>query len=168
MPHHTNRLRKFWEMVYRWLLVRGFSHEEAEDKAQELTADVPPEVLAGTTARWRAWVRKAATNKGWDYVRRTYAEKKALAEYLRRWLDRTSSVPITDEAAEWLLSAVGETLSRLHDDERHILFLRYWLGYSAQEIADELNVDVAAARKRLQRARDRFRDEWDEGPQGQA
>lgn len=163
MPY---RLRQFWDMVYRWFLARGFPHDEAENMAQELAADVPRDVLAGSVARWRAWICRAARNRGYDYFRRNYAEKKALAEYLRQRQERSPSLPITDQDTERLLGIVGQTLSRLTQDERHILFLRYWLGYSAQGIGDELGVDVPTARKRLQRARDRFRDEGNEGLKG--
>ena len=160
MQRDPERLKEFWRMAYRSTLVRGVPNDKAEDAAQQLVLEVPGTVLEGSPTRWRRWLRCAARNVHIDLLRRTNAEKRALGEWFQRGQGRSSPVPVSDEDTERLVRAVGETISRLGDDERHVLWLRYGLQYTSREVAEELGVDQEVARKRLDRARDRFREIW--------
>lgn len=50
-------------------------------------------------------------------------------------------------------SPVQEALERLNPDEREVLLLTYWDGFTSKEISDLLNTSATAVRMRLHRAR---------------
>jgi RNA polymerase sigma-70 factor (ECF subfamily) len=50
-------------------------------------------------------------------------------------------------------SHVQEALERLSPDEREVLLLTYWDGFTSQEVSDLLNTSATAVRMRLHRAR---------------
>ena len=50
-------------------------------------------------------------------------------------------------------SAVHEALERLSPDEREVLLLTYWDGFTSKEVSDLLNTSATAVRMRLHRAR---------------
>lgn len=49
--------------------------------------------------------------------------------------------------------SVREALARLKPDEREVLLLTYWDGFSSSELSDLLNTTATAIRMRLHRAR---------------
>lgn len=57
------------------------------------------------------------------------------------------------EAARTHDSPVHEALERLSPDEREVLLLTYWDGFTSKEISDLLNTSATAVRMRLHRAR---------------
>ncbi|MCC9204999.1 RNA polymerase sigma factor [Arthrobacter sp. zg-Y769] len=50
-------------------------------------------------------------------------------------------------------SSIHEALSRLRPDDREVLLLTYWDGFSSTEVSDLLNTSATAVRMRLHRAR---------------
>jgi RNA polymerase sigma-70 factor (ECF subfamily) len=50
-------------------------------------------------------------------------------------------------------SPIREALERLSPDEREVLLLTYWDGFTSKEISDLLNTSATAVRMRLHRAR---------------
>jgi RNA polymerase sigma factor (sigma-70 family) len=50
-------------------------------------------------------------------------------------------------------SPVHEALSQLRPDDREVLLLTYWDGFSSTEVSDLLNTSATAVRMRLHRAR---------------
>ncbi len=56
--------------------------------------------------------------------------------------------------------AIEAALDRLHADDREVLALAVWDGLADGDIAVALGITPAAARKRLSRARQRFRDAY--------
>ncbi len=53
---------------------------------------------------------------------------------------------------------LADCLSRLRDEERILLTLRYWKDMPVEEIADVMGKSVAAIRKRLLRAQKRLKE----------
>ena len=50
-------------------------------------------------------------------------------------------------------SAIHEALGQLGPDDREVLLLTYWDGFSSTEVSDLLNTSATAVRMRLHRAR---------------
>lgn len=50
-------------------------------------------------------------------------------------------------------SPIHEALSQLGPDDREVLLLTYWDGFSSTEVSDLLNTSATAVRMRLHRAR---------------
>jgi RNA polymerase sigma factor (sigma-70 family) len=68
--------------------------------------------------------------------------------------------PDDDYLREEALRALRTSLCSLKDDDREVLYLRYFDGLNEQEIAYRLGISYDAARKRLQRARDKLEVEF--------
>jgi RNA polymerase sigma factor (sigma-70 family) len=77
------------------------------------------------------------------------AETRSLAANL----DAESLLPEQREAIEGALGRIGP-------EDREILRLTVWDGLNDEELAAALGINAAAARKRLSRARRRFRDAY--------
>jgi RNA polymerase sigma factor (sigma-70 family) len=121
----------------------------AEDLCQETFVrawrhaprDAPPEVL-------RAWLHRTAGNLGVDELRRR-ARRPALAA------DGPGFAEAAPAAAED--GAAREALAALTAHERLVLLLRFEAGLSLRELGELLDISEEAARKRVARARERFR-----------
>lgn len=85
--------------------------------------------------------------------RRGGARRSALAERLRDELPRTVRRPDPDAALD-----AERALATLSPDDRELVTLVYWEQLTAKEAAAVLGISEAAARKRLQRAREALRD----------
>lgn len=68
--------------------------------------------------------------------------------------------PDDDYLREEAMRALRTSLCSLKDDDREVLFLRYFDELSELEIARQLGISYDAARKRLQRARDKLEMEF--------
>jgi RNA polymerase sigma-70 factor (ECF subfamily) len=66
------------------------------------------------------------------------------------YLERVEEAADTD-------SVVREALNLLKPDEREVLLLTYWDGFSSSEVSDLLNTTATAIRMRLHRARKALR-----------
>lgn len=126
-------------------------------------ADIYQEVLFTTWRRLRSVPADDPAALGWmlGVARRCLANHRravfrrlSATERLRALV--TTSVPQT-EPDETLLKG----LSLLNDDDRELLTLVYWDGLTADEAGGALSISPATARKRLQRARTRLRDHFD-------
>ena len=84
----------------------------------------------------------------------------------RSWLRRKGSDVALDEELEWGGSddgealAVRDALSRLDTDDQEILVLRYVEGLPSKELAAIYGISDDAARQRVARAADLFRELW--------
>lgn len=103
-----------------------------------------------------AWLlgvaRRVAANHG-----RGRRRRNALADRLRTALQHAA--PVADGAEARL---VGDALARLKAGDRELITLIAWEGLSPSEAARALGISPVAARKRLQRARERLRPMLDE------
>jgi RNA polymerase sigma-70 factor (ECF subfamily) len=140
--------------------------EEAEDVVQEtfLRAWNRRDTFAGGS--YRAWLYRIATNACLDALRRTarrvpaltsYAEIPWLQPYPDRLLDEVA--PRDDEpdavlvAKETIELAYLAVVQLLPPRQRAVLIMRDILGWPANEVAETLDMTVAAANSALQRAR---------------
>lgn len=86
--------------------------------------------------------------------RRSEGRAHALAARVAEMMSRVEVPPPDPEAL-----AVREALAALSAEDREILTLVAWEGFSPQEAAQIAGIRPAAARKRLQRARERMSGE---------
>lgn len=118
------------------------------------------ELAVDAEARRRAWLYRIAHNAATDHLRR-----KSLLQWLpldaprvRRRQDLG-----TDPAADLASSdPVRRALARLSPEHREALILFNHDGLDAEEVAEVLRISPAAARKRRQRARDTFREIYED------
>src|SRR5262249_8250784 len=120
----------------------------------ELAEDLLQETFA-TACRWPARLAEAATPDAWLFgVARHHALSALRRRYrLRDALWRAASharpEPIVPESAREGI----ELLAPLAPDDRALVLLRYWYGFTAADIAAITGRSPAAVRKRLERCR---------------
>jgi putative glutamine amidotransferase len=121
----------------------------AEDLCQETFVrawrhaprDAPPAVL-------HAWLHRTAGNLAVDELRRRARRPAIVSD----GLDRALAAPAETEDG-----AAREALAQLTAHERLVLLLRFSAGLSLREVGELLDISEEAARKRVTRARERFR-----------
>ncbi len=138
-----------------------------EQDAQEVSQDIFMRVFHGLgkfegRASFRSWLFRIARNECASRYRRwkQWDERRAA---IRNQLidDGLTSVPAPAFHEGWT-GPVGETLSRLSEQDREILILRHIAELALQEIADTLDIGLSATKMRLYRAEERFRTEYEE------
>lgn len=97
------------------------------------------------------WLHRAAVLKSRERLRGERRYLRRVAEYARR-ADSDASA----SSADPLLDRLDAALDALSDVDRRVIFLRYFEGLNAAEIAARLGLTVEAAQKKCERARARL------------
>jgi RNA polymerase sigma factor (sigma-70 family) len=125
--------------------------EQGEDALQETMIVVLRNLPAlRDPAAWRAWVRRIAVRESLRMVRDN-------RELTMRDLPEAMASSDLDTALD-----VRDTLRKLPAQQRAVLVLRNLEDLSEQETAEVLGVPEGTVKSRLHRARQGFRDRWEE------
>jgi RNA polymerase sigma-70 factor, ECF subfamily len=102
----------------------------------------------------RTWLYRIATNEALGLLRR----RKPLPEW-------TEEIPGAPDGAGAVVErlAVRAALARLSPEHRAVLVLRLWEELSYGEIAAVLGISLSAVKMRLNRAREQFRRQYEDG-----
>jgi RNA polymerase sigma-70 factor (ECF subfamily) len=136
-------------VILAYLARRTAPDEDASDVYQEVltTAWRKIHVVPDDSDHALAWLltvaRRALSNHRRSHTRRLAATELA------------TSAPAHGESSP-ALDSVRDALASLERDDREILTLTYWEGLTAEQVAIVFGISAPAARKRLQRARDRL------------
>lgn len=92
----------------------------------------------------------------------TMADRKAIHRFHENnhltLMDREEEIPAVSELERWEdRELVSEALNKLSSDDRKIVELRHYEGYSLKEIANMLGIKYETVKKRLQRAYKKLR-----------
>lgn len=129
--------------------------------------------LENPTIHPTIWLRTLSKQVLAETVRRQYRLKRSplmeeadpngcvMVSFLA---DSLESVGQTLQRAE-LVNQVQILLKEISDTDRELLEMRHADGFSFQEIADLLEINLAAAKKRYYRALDRFRNRVEADPE---
>lgn len=154
--------RRIVEDHQRWLVwfltcLLG-SRSDAEDVAQEVfvRAFLAVQRFRGDS-RLRTWLRRIAINQAFNH-RRAHVRHRADA------FDESWEIASHDNNAEALAArdALMHCLKQLPYVSREILILHHVEELSLKEVAVVLDIGVSAAKMRLKRARDSFREVYGE------
>lgn len=143
---------KYHDKVYA--LAKGvlFDAEEAADAVQEIFTLVYRHLRRfDRRARFSTWLFRIAVNRSIQQARRLKVRPKQTV--LEEALTAEAAEPTPTENPR-----VEAALAKLHPSDRAALVLFYWEDLSLQEIAESLGCSVNAAKTRLYRARERFRE----------
>lgn len=145
------------DRVYRYLLRLTGERETAEDLAQETFLQAIRDLRRspGAGANPVAWLMRIATNRAMDLFRR-----RRRFQWLPFLGDRHGGAAADTAEAVAERELVSAVLRRLPPDLAVVLLLRDAEGFSGPEIAALLDLEQAAVRKRLSRAREAFRTEY--------
>jgi RNA polymerase sigma-70 factor, ECF subfamily len=126
---------------------------EADDLVQDafMKAIKEPNLATLPLHKQKAWFFRVVKNRMIDISRR---EKRLVS-----WEDDldVAELPVSSgniEMTEWL--------ARLPQSQSDIVFKRYWLGMSSQEIGEQLGMPAATVRYKLQTAIKKLRKLWEE------
>lgn len=122
-----------------------------------LAEELAQEALTRVCQRWEhvssryapgAWTHRVALNLAHSWYRRRAAERRALARH-------GADPPVDPASADQL--AVRAAVARLPHAERRVVVLRYYLGYSVQDVAELGGQTPEAVRVLTHRAVNRLR-----------
>ena len=126
-----------------------------------LAEDLAQETLAKVCSDWKrvrrldapgAYAHRIAVNLATSAFRRRTAERRAHA--------RIGPVEVASPAPDSATAiAVREALARLRPEQRRVLVLRYFLGYSVVETAEVLGQPVGTVKTHAHRGLSALRDE---------
>ena len=140
-------------MVYRLAFARTNNHCDAEDICQEVFLTlVHKNPDFETEENRKAWLIRVTVNRANSLWRTPWRKRVDL----RAEIDNK---PSDDNDA----SEIREALSALSGDDRALIFLYYFEGFSTEEIAGILERKPDAVRKQLSRARKKMKQALDEG-----
>jgi RNA polymerase sigma-70 factor (ECF subfamily) len=140
--------------------------EDAEDVAQQVFMKAYASLKRfDQRAAFSTWLYKITVNECWDYLRkkkvRPLVFESDLSEEQVSRLDAAASAnrPAQTPAERTEVRELLEfLLSRLTDEDRQLLVLKEMEGFSVQELAEILNLNVNTVKVRLFRARSRLVD----------
>lgn len=137
--------------IERYVYFRVSNREDAEDILQEtyLTAFEKFGCL-NDEKRFKNWIIKIAKNKCNDYYRNKNIDIISNYDF-----DLCASKSGINESFELI-----EIINLLNDNEREILNLYYFLGYSQSDISKILNIPVGTVKSRLHSAKNNFKSKY--------
>ncbi len=147
-------------LAYRMVGTRGL----AEDVVQEAFLAVWRGAARYDAARGslRSWVLGIVHNRAIDALRRTivHERRRASDEGLEQTVpavDRTDADVVRDDDARFVRAALGT----LPPDQRRVVELAYFSGYTQTEIAQAVDVPLGTVKGRMRLGLRKLRDELD-------
>ena len=141
--------------VERFVRYRMNVKADADDVLQEvfLTAYQKFSQLKNKDS-FKAWIISIARNKCNDYFRAKAAQMEISIEELSQWELSAGRLGIS------VVHTVQETLDRLGDKDKQILYLYFWKELPQAEIAKKLGIPVGTVKSRLHTAKQHFKSNY--------
>jgi RNA polymerase sigma-70 factor, ECF subfamily len=150
---------KYYEKVFA--IARGvlMDADEAADAVQEIFTLVYRHLgRFDRRSRFGTWLFRIAVNRSIQEARK--------GKYRSRNVELSEDVAVTDPVEPDVVEPrIQAAMSQMSPADRALLVLFYWDELSLQEIAESVGCNVNAAKTRLYRARERFRELY-EGENG--
>lgn len=149
--------RRYFDKVYA--VARGIllDHDDALDSVQETFALVLRNLPRfSERSKLGTWIFRIAVNTAIQQSRRLKHRKRQVP--LTEALDKPAA---QEEDRKDEQEAVARALSVLSSSDRAVLSLFYWEDMALTDIADSLGCTANAAKTRLFRARERFREAYE-------
>jgi RNA polymerase sigma-70 factor, ECF subfamily len=143
-------------------LARGvlIDPEEAADAAQEIFALVYRNLPKfHRQSKFSTWLFRISVNRAIQESRKRRFRNKTLE------LDQAAEHPAPSQGGPEPDPRVQLAMEMLAPPDRAIITLFYWQELSLQEIADSMDINLNAAKTRLYRARERFRQHFEQEPE---
>lgn len=160
--HHAfqSLYEKYYDRVFA--ISRGIllDSDEAADAVQEIFTLVYKNLPRfDRRSKFSTWLFRIAVNRSIQQARKLKFKKRQteLESYVE-------TIPDQDTPPEQVDHRISEAMAQLHPNDRAILTLFYWDELSLNEIADSIGCSPNAAKTRLFRARERFREIYDRLP----
>ncbi len=145
--------------ILRGCLFRLANHHDAEDATQDVIMRVYAclHQFQGR-AKFRTWLNTIIVNYCNTFaVRRAKYVTRDHIEQLIEIHQQEEEVVVTPHEAHAEQAQINQALLSLSDNAQQVLRLRFYIGYSLEEIADHLQLSLSAAKARLYRAIEQFK-----------
>jgi RNA polymerase sigma-70 factor (ECF subfamily) len=158
-PHQTLETlyrchsREIWAMAYaRWL-----DADLALDLVQEAFFRLWKQMQSGREILHpQAWLLRVAKNLGGDFSKCAFRRNGTQPGQFLDSLAKNQQIPLEKLAVAETCAQLRAQISKMSRLDREVLTLRYALDYRTRQIANRLNMSVAAVNMRLSRARQRL------------
>jgi len=145
--------------ILRGCLFRLSNHHDAEDATQDVIMRVYAclHQFQGR-AKFRTWLNTIIVNYCNTFaVRRAKYVTRDHIEQLIEIHQQEEEVVVTPHEAHAEQAQINQALLSLSDNAQQVLRLRFYVGYSLEEIAEHLQLSLSAAKARLYRAIEQFK-----------
>ncbi len=160
--NYEARIQAHLGSLARYIRFRVGSPQDAEDILQEvLLAAYRSMDTLETAEQLKPWLIGIAKNKCSDYFRRQAKRMEIPIESLDETALTVGMHGVTTRIV------VRETLEKLGDRDRQILYLSYFKELSQAEIAKRLNIPVGTVKSRLFHAKQQFKEHYPNPPKGE-
>ncbi len=148
------------KVVFKYLLKMGASKEDAEDIVQETLYKAIKNIDSIHQDKVRAWLFKVAINSFYT----SYSKKKRSNDYIHA----LPNIELFTESIEEKMitkennNSIYKSLDALKPSYKNLLVLKYFLDLSYKDIAEILEISEANVKVYLYRARNKFKEVWEE------
>ena len=136
-----------------------FNRQIAEDLTQGVFASLWKQMQKNDFTEpdnWRAWLFRSAVNRKNDHLRQKQLQGTSVELF-----EETDRVGADEGEENDLRLSVQAAMRALNDTDREILALKQ-LGFSSEESGELLGISASAARSRLAKAKERFKEKLTE------
>lgn len=161
-----NLLMNEMKIIYKYLIKLGASKEDAEDIVQEALCKAIVNIHHIKDEKIKAWLFKVSINSYYNLY-----NKKKLRDHVLSFNDQLANELTGDILDEEVLIKerrlyIQKTFDQLKPSYRELLNLKYLMDYSYKEISDLLGMDESKVKTYLYRARNNFKQLWEESHYG--
>lgn len=148
------------EDIYRMAYVYVKNESDALDVVQEVAYRSFKKIdTLKNPAYFKTWLVKIAITCSIDVVKKNKKVIQLKSEYVECIAAESEEIPIS--------LTLQELLDVLSEDEKSIVLLKFYEGYSFNEIANMLNIPLGTAKSILYRALGKLRKEYKEADSGE-
>ncbi|MBM7868141.1 sigma-70 family RNA polymerase sigma factor [Heliobacterium gestii] len=158
----TDGLRHAYEQFYKSVYQAAFFILHDPDLAEDVTHDVFLKLgerigQLRNPERLESWLCQMAVNAARDLLRRRV--RNVLCAEIRDESETVEGSPETATVKQEQQSIVRRCISRLPPDYRSVIYLRFYLDQSIEQISATLDIPSGSVKSRLSRAKQRIR-QW--------
>ena len=144
--------------LYKYLVQLSGHPQTAEDLLHDTFLKAYENLESYGGEKVRPWLFRVAYNTYIDWYRKDKKSIKTDPQVLNNINPNLVASPEQDYLAKENLLLWSRVLHSLPDNSRQIIILRDYYDFTYQEIADILNISLAAVKVRLLRARQKLRE----------
>lgn len=146
------------EFVYNVALRVARNNEDAQEITQEVFMTMYHKLKTFRfQSSLRTWVYRVTINKALNYVKKTAKTRSQTVEYNDDiGCEQSPGVIETVQSKEAQENIIADLLKTLSSEQAACIILRSVEGFSYEEIAQTLKININAVRSRLKRAREKL------------
>ncbi|AXR59502.1 RNA polymerase sigma factor [Leptospira mayottensis] len=139
-----------YKKIYRFLLSKGASKEEAEETCQETFIKVLNhwDKFDPSKGNETSWMLTIAKNQFLDLIRKKGSFEKREVENSHQVLEFISKKEIEYEEDKHQLDLLNASLENLPHLEKNIIILRFLRNYTIKETAEKLGISVRTVNRK--------------------